>query len=135
MRRLVAPLALIGVAFAAHAELSPVTPEEITVPSGQPVSFHESLLDRPAMGLTARFRFLAPELGARVDAMSYEELEADLFALCVGYALPRIATPEPSQIVISLAEEATEFGVPSPEVVEVFEAYRPSGDTCEWEAF
>ncbi|WP_417249978.1 DUF6497 family protein [Celeribacter sp.] len=139
MRKPLFSLAALGMAVAvaasAQADLSPVEPEVIEVPSGQPVAFHESLLDRPAMGLTARFRFLAPELGTRIDAMSYDELEADLFALCEGYALPRIAAPEPSQIVISLAEAPTEFGVAAPDVVEVFEAYRPDGDTCAWEAF
>lgn len=105
------------------------------MPSGQPIAFYESVMDRPAMGLTARFRFVAPELGARLDEMGYDELEADLFALCEGYALPRISTPEPSQIVISLAEAPTEFGVAVPDVVEIFEAYSPEGDTCIWEAF
>ncbi|NVK46537.1 MAG: acetolactate synthase [Rhodobacteraceae bacterium] len=123
------------VGFAALAELTPVEAQDLTVPSGQPVEFFETVMDQPAMGLTARFRFLAPELPRYLKDLSYEELEADLSALCVGYALPRLSTPEPAMIVISLSEAPTEFGSPDPDVAQVFEAYRPVDGVCEWEAF
>ncbi|NIY78171.1 acetolactate synthase [Celeribacter sp. HF31] len=123
------------VGFAALAELTPVEAQDLTVPSGQPVEFFETVMDQPAMGLTARFRFLAPELPRYLKDLSYEELEADLSALCVGYALPRLGTPEPAMIVISLSEAPTEFGSPDPDVAQVFEAYRPVDGVCEWEAF
>jgi hypothetical protein len=124
-----------GMAFAAFAELAPLEAQELSVPSGQPVEFYEAVMDQPAMGLTARFRFLAPELATYLERLSYEELEADLAALCVSYALPRMGTPEPAMIVISLSSAPTEFGTPDPDVAQVFEAYRPAGDHCEWEAF
>ncbi|MBW6416677.1 acetolactate synthase [Celeribacter sp. PS-C1] len=123
------------VGFAALAELTPIEAEVLTVPSGQPVEFFETVMDQPAMGLTARFRFLAPELPRYLEQLTYQELEADLSALCVSYALPRLGTPAPSMIVISLSEAPTAFGSPDPEVAQVFEAYRPAGDVCEWEAF
>lgn len=119
----------------AYADLSPRELDVISVPSGQPVSFYESMLDRPAMGLTARFRFVAPELQQKLTILSYDELEADMAYLCDTYALPRIASPVPSMIVISLAEREIEFGSVDPDVSQVFEAYRPAGNTCEWEAF
>lgn len=120
----------------AQAELAPIVPEEITVPSGQPVAFFESLMDRPGPGLTARFRFLAPELAQWRNALSYEELEADMAYLCDTYALPRIdVVPAPSMVVISMSEAPTEFGVPAPDVLQVFEAYRPTETGCAWEAF
>lgn len=123
----------------AAAEGTPVAAQDVAVPSGQPVAFYETLMDRPAMGLTARFRFVAPELGQRIKTMAYEALEADLSALCVSYALPRLAEPTPAIIVISLSERPTEFGSPDPNVAQVFEAYRPTetdaGAICEWEAF
>ncbi|SFI47646.1 DUF6497 family protein [Celeribacter neptunius] len=125
--------------FAATAERAPVSAEALTqeliVPSGQKVEFFETVMDRPAMGLTARFRFLAPELPRYLERLSYEELEADLAALCVGYALPRLGEPSPAMIVISLTSEPTEFGDPAPDVAQVFEAYRPVEGTCAWEAF
>lgn len=124
---------------AAAAEGTPVAAQDVAVPSGQPVAFYETLMDRPAMGLTARFRFVAPELGQRIKTMAYEALEADLSSLCVSYALPRLAEPTPAIIVISLSERPTEFGSPDPNVAQVFEAYRPTetdaGAICEWEAF
>ncbi|WP_417262799.1 DUF6497 family protein [Celeribacter sp.] len=123
------------VGFAALAELTPVEAEGLTVPSGQPVTFYDTVMDQPAMGLTARFRFLAPELPRYLKDLSYEELEADLSALCVSYALPRLSAPEPAMIVISLSEAPTEFGSTDPEVAQVFEAYRPVDGLCEWEAF
>jgi hypothetical protein len=127
------------VAFAAAADLTPVESEDLSVPSGQPVEFYENLMDRPAMGLTARFRFVAPELRARLSQMSYEELEADLSYLCQSYALPRLSQPKPVMVVISLSEQATEFGAPSEDIPQVFEAYRPvvtpAGEVCAWEAF
>ncbi|MEM5476725.1 DUF6497 family protein [Pacificibacter sp. AS14] len=125
----------LSVASAAHADLSPRVLDVITVPSGQPVTFFESMLDRPATGLTARFRFLAPELPQTLTILSYEELEADMAYLCDTYALPRIASPVPSMIVISLSERETVFGSFEPDVAQVFEAYRPADTVCEWEAF
>lgn len=125
----------ISVAASAHADLSPRVLDTITVPSGQPVTFFESLLDRPATGLTARFRFVAPELPQTLTILSYDELEADMAYLCDTYALPRIASPVPSMIVISLSERETIFGAVEPDVAQVFEAYRPADTICEWEAF
>ncbi|WP_417269977.1 DUF6497 family protein [Celeribacter sp.] len=135
MRKTVIALSILASSAAAQAELSVAPDPSIAVPSGQPVEFYESLSDRPAMGLTARFRFLAPELPVRLQAMSYEDLEADLAYLCETYALPRLGDPEPSMIVISLASAPSEFGTPNPDVPEVFEMYRPESGTCAWEAF
>jgi hypothetical protein len=125
---------LLG-AGSAHADLVPRNIAVLTVPSGQPVAFFESVLDRPGTGLTARFRFVAPELSQKLVELSYEQLEADMSYLCDTYALPRIATPVPSIIVISLSQRETVFGSVEPDVAQVFEAYRPAGTTCEWEAF
>lgn len=127
--------ALLFSAASAHGELAPRDLDVLTVPSGQPVTFFESLLDRPAMGLTARFRFVAPKLAQALVDLSYEQLEADMAYLCDTYALPRIASPVPSMIVISLSQRETVFGSVDPDVTQVFEAYRPAGETCEWEAF
>jgi hypothetical protein len=125
----------LSVASSAHADLSARDLDVITVPSGQPVTFFESMLDRPTTGLTARFRFVAPELPQTLTVMSYEELEADLAYLCDTYALPRIASPVPSMIVISMSEREIVFGSVEPDVAQVFEAYRPADTVCEWEAF
>jgi hypothetical protein len=134
-RFLIISLLMVPFVGTAHADLTPRALEVLTVPSGQPVTFFESLLDRPAMGLTARFRFVAPKLPQTLVELSYDELEADMAYLCDTYAMARIATPVPTMIVISLAQRETEFGSVEPDVAQVFEAYRPADDVCEWEAF
>ena len=136
MTRHVLPAALkfCALAAAGYAE-APVETEALSVPSGQPVVFLETVTDHPAMGLTARFRFVAPQLPTYVADLPYEALEADMAALCDSYALPRLSTPQPSTIVISLASEPVPFADPDPDVTQVFEAYSPVEDHCEWEAF
>ena len=64
-------------------------------------------------------------------------MTADLEWLCTEYALPRIADigPRPGRVVISLADRPSTFGVHDPDVVQVFEAFRPEDGTCNWEMF
>lgn len=109
--------------------------DPLAVPSGQPVTFVETIGTVPGPdGLTARFRFLAPEIGGAVD---FDTASADMAWLCQTYALPRIAGtgPQPAQVVISLADRPVAFGDSDPEVVQFFEAYRVTAGRCEPEAF
>jgi hypothetical protein len=108
---------------------------DLAVPSGQPLSFQEMLWDRPGGGLVYRFRFVAPELGQ--TGRGFDDVMLDMEVLCQNYALPRLAQtgPKPSQIVISLSSEATEFGETTPEVVQFFEAYSVEDGRCIWEMF
>lgn len=108
------------------------------LPSGRAVTFHDVIWGAPGpAGLTVRFRFLEPDLAAVIETTPYDELEADMRALCEGYALERIAGtgPQPSQIVVSISDRPVAFGEADPEAAQVFEAYRPEGDTCIWEPF
>jgi hypothetical protein len=109
--------------------------EPLEVPSGQPVTFHEMLWDRPGSGLVYRFRFVAPEIGQ--EGREYEDVEVDMRHLCETYAIPRLAEigPQPSQIVISLSQQETEFGVAYDDVTQFFEAYRIEDETCILEFF
>ena len=61
----------------------------------------------------------------------------DLEYLCNSYAVPRLSNigPQPRQIVISIADQASEFGVINPDVTQVFEAYRLDQGGCIWEMF
>lgn len=112
-----------------------VCAEELSVPSGQPVTFQEMLWDRPGSGLVYRFRFVAPEIGQ--EGREYEDVEIDMHHLCETYAIPRLSDlgPQPSQIVISLSREETEFGVAHDDVTQFFEAYRVEDETCILEFF
>jgi len=104
---------------------------DLDVPSGQPLEFIEFLYDEAAA--TARFRFLAPEIGAG----GYEAVAADFQVLCDGLALPALtgAGIAPDLIVISMSEAAIPFGQTAPDVVQFFELFRPGAEGCEWQYY
>ena len=122
--------ALAPAAMAANA-----SDDLLDVPSGQSVTFQEMLWDRPGGGLVYRFRFVTPEIGG--DGRDYMDVEPDMAFLCETFAIPRLAEtgPQPSQIVISFSQKATEFGVADPDTVQFFEAYRIEDGTCILEFF
>ncbi|MFP7571595.1 DUF6497 family protein [Marivita sp. S2033] len=103
----------------------------LAVPSGQPVTFQEVLQEAAVY----RFRFVAPQIGAA--GREYEDVERDMQHLCESYALPRLpeGDAQPDQIVISLSQSESEFGVADPEIVQYFEAYRVENETCILEFF
>ena len=110
----------------------------VALPTGRVVTFYDSVWGQPGTaGLTIRFRFLEPDLQNVIAATDYEDIEADMQHLCETYALDRIANtgPQPSQVVVSISNVPVEFGAPDPNVVQIFEAYRPEGDRCVWESF
>ena len=84
------------------------------------------------------FRFVAEGFAGVGDTdAQLETVLADLVWLCESYALPRLANtgPIPARVVISLADRPSEFGVFDPDVIQVFEAYRPQEGACIWEMF
>lgn len=124
---------VLGLASAAAAE-----EEALPLPSGLTARVQEVLTDRPGLGLTYRFRFVAEGFAGVGDTETQlESVLADLIWLCESYALPRLANigPVPAQVVISLADQPSEFGVFDPDVIQVFEAYRPREGACIWEMF
>lgn len=110
--------------------------EPLPVPSGLDVRFFEMLWDQPGDGLVYRFRFIAPAIGLQ-DGPDFDAVMDDMAWLCTNYALPRIAStgPQPNQIVISLSDKETEFGVMTEGATQFFEAYSVENDTCIWELF
>lgn len=111
---------------------SPVSAFDL--PSGQPLEFQESFYERQDDGaLWARFRFIMPSIGEEVG---YAQVADDFMTLCESYVLPALQGQDmPDQIVVSLADRATEFGKASPEATQFFEAFRPEGASCIWEQF
>lgn len=105
------------------------------VPSGQDVTFQESFYEEQADGaLWARFRFVMPAI-ARGGEVGYAEVADDFLHLCDVYVLPGLDGDLPKQIVISLADRETEFGVPDPAATQFFEAFRVESGACMWEGF
>jgi len=110
--------------------------EALRLPSGLEARFFEAITDRPeGGGLIYRFRYVSEGFEARPGHV--EALFADLTYLCETHALPRISDlgPQPRQVVISLADRGSEFGVYDPQVPQVFEAFRPENGSCIWELF
>ena len=108
----------------------------LRLPSGMEARLQEMLTDRHAgSGLVYRFRFVAEGLEAG-DAV-FDQVTVDLHWLCTEYALPRIAAigPRPGRVVISLADRPSLSGGHDPDVVQVFEAFRPGDGTCNWEMY
>ena len=124
----------IALALVAGCQDEPPAGEAISVPSGRALTLIDIVTNaRGPEGATARFRFLAPDLGPD-DA---ESAALDMQALCDGFAIGRIdgMVPAPQQIIISLSSEAVPFGEAAPDVVQFFESYRPENDACVWEVF
>lgn len=129
----------MGVAMATaavmHAGREVRAEETIALPSGMAVSYLDTIHGAPGPeGLTIRFRFLAADLASRP---ADDATLADMTWLCETYALPRLAStgPVPEQVIITLADRPVEFGTVDPEATQYFEAFRPEGGTCQWEAF
>jgi len=110
--------------------------EALRLPSGLEVRLFEVLTDRPGGGgLIYRFRYVAE--GFAAGAEQFDAISADLAWLCETHALPRVSKigPQPGQLVVSLADRESEFGVYDETVTQVFEAYRIAGGHCIWEMF
>jgi len=109
----------------------------IDVPSGQPLELQEVLVDAQDARTWLRFRFVAPQIGRGDGRLSYADTSPDFLHLCDTLALPYMAEYQLTgdAIVISLADRATEFGVPDPDATQFFEAFRIEGDTCIWEDY
>ena len=144
---LVAALSLFDTGQAIAESSTADQPSEVlvpvSVPSGQKVLLSEVLLDDSAGALWARFRFVAPQIARSIDpaagstAMDYERSAADMDHLCEALALDYLRQHAVSAqlVVISFSDREVEFGSADAEATQFFEAYRPEGDSCIWEAF
>lgn len=134
MRRLGFIAALVAAGAAAAQEATQeATP--VVLPSGLEARLQE-VLRQPADGgaPVLRFRFVAPGLDRSVP---FETIAADLEHLCTEIALARApeAEAEGARIVVSLGDKPSRYGVPAPDVTQVFEAYRVQDGRCIWEVF
>ena len=130
------PAAGICLALLALAPVAAAQEEALRLPSGLDARLQEMRTDRRmGSGLIYRFRFVAD--GFEGGESAFDRVTRDLHWLCTEYALPRIAEigPRPGRVVISLADRPSDFGIHHPEIVQVFEAFRPAGGTCDWEMF
>ena len=144
--RLIARLAFAaGIAFAilvAAIALPPrATPEglpegPLEVPSRQMVTLQEAFWEEQEDGaLWLRLRFVAPRIGSDPGEYGFDVVELDMEHLCETLGIPWAAEGGAELIVVSFAAAPVEFGTPSPEVAQFFEAYRPVDGECVWEEY
>lgn len=115
-----------------------VAEDSVAVPSGQAVTFIETVQTAPGPeGLTIRFRFLAPAIARDGGTVTADQALSDMAYLCETYALPRLADPgpRPEQVIVSLSDRPLPFGEIDPDATQFFEAFRPEDGACIWEAF
>ena len=115
----------------------PVAAQQMQVPSGQPVTLNEVLIDERPGEIWVRFRFIAPDIARDGGAINYDIAAPDMDHLCETMALAYLQQYEltPTRVVISLSDRVVPFGTPTPEATQFFEAYRPETTRCIWEEF
>jgi hypothetical protein len=108
--------------------------DAIVLPSGLVGYLQEVVTQNTGGGAIYRYRFVAPDFS---NAGELETITADLEHLCAEEALPNLpnTAADGTQIVVSLSDAPSEFGVATPEVRQVFEAFRVENSRCIWEEF
>lgn len=106
----------------------------ISLPSGRSAQLQELIQETSGEAFIARFRFVAPWIAGGTE---YASVYADMEYLCQSFAMVRLAElgVKPSQVVISLSEAKSDFGVAAPEITQFFETFTLSDGLCIWEAF
>ena len=115
----------------------PATAQElqtIAVPSGLEIALAEAMVDR-GMPI-ARFRFVAPAIGGETG-LTFADVSEDLGWLCDGVVVPALAQVgwEGAQVVLSVSDRPTEFGLYDPNVVQFFQPFRLTDGRCSWDEF
>ncbi len=107
---------------------------EVTLPSGL-VGYLQEVITQPGTSApTYRYRYVAPDFSRPGDLTT---VVVDLEYLCAEKALPDLPedASDGTRIIVSLADQPTEFGVATPEATQVFEAFRVENGRCMWEEF
>ena len=110
--------------------------DQIRVPSGQPITFIDEVIEAQPGGETWLIRrYLAPDIARDTGTIGYEAAAADLDALCDSDGLAAVAetTAEIDQIVITLMDRPVERGETDAEATQFIGAYLPSAEGCIWQ--
>lgn len=121
--------ALSGAATAGDLEESPV------VPSGNQLTLQEVIFEtRQDNSRVARYRYVMPAIA---QGIAFKDVESDFAVLCDGFIVKALREKSKTvdQVIVSLSDRETEFGVTSAQAIQYFEAFRLENDTCIWEAF
>lgn len=89
-----------------------------------------------AIDLTGRDFTSDEALPAAPDILLKDPVHDDIVWICENLALPEAlkSSKRPQQIIISLADRESPFGVYDPDVLQIFESYTlpKDRDICEW---
>lgn len=109
----------------------------VAVPSGQPVTLQEVLVDENPGEVWVRFRFVAPDIARGAGRVTHDVAVADIDHLCQNFAIAYLDRFDlhPARVVVSLADRATTFGKTVPEATQFFEVFRVEGSRCVWEEY
>ncbi|MBS1303148.1 hypothetical protein GZH79_12545 [Loktanella sp. SALINAS62] len=110
-------------------------PQPITVPSGLDIALADVIMDSGA-GI-ARFRFLSSALSGGDEAATFSDVIDDLTWLCDSVVVPALELQEwtGQQVVLSVSDRPTEFGIYDPQVTQFFQPFRVADGACRWEDF
>ncbi|WP_270729318.1 DUF6497 family protein [Shimia sp. Alg240-R146] len=109
--------------------------ETPAVPSGNEIRLQEIIFEtRQDSSQVARFRYVMPLIR---QGLEFHQIEDDFFHLCIGVAVPYLAVEakEVDQVIISMADRETEFGVTTTLATQFFEAFSIENGACIWEGF
>jgi hypothetical protein len=115
----------------------PPPPPDV-LPSGQRVAPLDMVLERQGDGQAwLVIRYLAPRIARETGDLGYDDVIADLDALCAGPGLVAAAQaaktgPAPDQIVVTLLDRPVPRGATDPEATLFIEAYRFGPEGCTW---
>ena len=130
MLRISSYLAGLAVVLPAFAD-----PKTWDAPSGQQFSLYEVIEEPQDNGLLLRTRFVFEGEAIAFDPWVEAEPEQDMAHLCEFYTLNMVQETKVDMIIVSVAAEPTDFGVATPSIPQVFEAYSVQDTTCQWEPF
>lgn len=137
--RLCASLVVVVAAGASAAGAQEMPAPAPDLPSGQEVVPLDMELERQGDGqVWLVLRYLAPRIARETGDLGYDDVIADLGALCAGPGLAAAAQAEatggaaPDQIVVTLMDRPVPRGATDPGATLFIEAYTPGPEGCTW---
>ncbi|SNT19335.1 DUF6497 family protein [Tropicimonas sediminicola] len=109
--------------------------QEVSLPSGLVVSFHDRIVEVQSDGETwLTLRYISPRIGAEDGEVGYDEISADLDALCETQGRAEAAEAGAvQQVNITLMDRAIERGTFDPEATMFIGAYLLTDMGCVWQ--
>jgi len=124
-----------GLALLGFCAAAPVLAQDVAVPSGLPMTLYDVRLEQDPD--VARFRFVSAAIDPAGEGRGFADLVEDLQFVCDRVVVPSLAANDwPGRdVVISVSNVQTEFGIFDDRVTQFFQPYKIEGDTCIWEDF